>query len=203
MSNHKFFGATCRPSSNETPGSLLALKNECPELGARVEQSARLLGLGTQISSRADCLADVDLLPKWSVLSRLEKGSCNFSWFYKISHLLKWLNLPFIIYLLLYWCYYPQNVFGKTKVYLLWQTKMFLIGNQKWQKKIEFEKLKIPKSWYSAILGDFQFFKFNFFCHFWFPIKRIFFLSKQTYFCLTKPIFGMIALIEKKIYYKR
>ena len=41
------------------------------------------------------------------------KGSCNFSWFYKIPHLLKWLNLPFIIYFLLYWCYQPKIFFGK------------------------------------------------------------------------------------------
>ena len=66
-------------------------------------------------------------------------------------------------------------------------------------KKFEFEKLKIPNP---DVWPFWEIFKFNFFCHFWFStIKNIFF-SKQTYFCLTKKFFGMIALIEKKIYYK-
>ena len=104
------------------------------------------------------------------------KGSCNFSWFYKIPHLLKWLNLPFIIYLLLYWCYQPQNFFGKTKVYLLWETKIFLIGNQNWQKNLNL------KSWKSQILifghfGRFSIFQIQFFfVIFGFPLKKYFFL---------------------------
>ena len=109
----------------------------------------------------------------------------------KINDEGKWLNLPFIRYLLLYmyWCYHPQNVFGKTKVYLLWETKMFLMGNQKWQKNLNL------KSWKSQTL-IFGFVIFGF------PLKKYFF-SEQTYFCPTKKKFGLIASIEKKRYYKR
>ena len=110
--------------------------------------------------------------PIFETKTKVTLRSCNFSWFYKIPHLLKWLNLPFIIYRLLYWGYQSQNVFGKTKVYLLWETKMFLMGNQKWHQKFEFEKLKIPNLDILAILGDFQFFKFNFFVIFGFPLKK-------------------------------
>ena len=90
----------------------------------------------------------------------------------------------FIIYLLLYWCYknQPQNFFGEKKVYLLWETKLFLMGNQKWQNKFEFEKLKIsnPNIW--PFWEIFNFSNSIFFCHFWFPIKKIFFSqSKHTF----------------------
>ena len=92
-----------------------------------------------------------------------------------------------------------SNFFGKTKVYLLWKIKFFFDGE--W-KNIWIWKVKTPKPWYLAILGDFQFFKFNFFCHFWFPIKKYFFF-RANILCLTKNIFGLIASTEKKIYYKR
>ena len=111
----------------------------------------------------------------WCIFKR---GSCNFSWFYKIPHLLKWLNLPFIIYLILYWCYQPQNCFGTTKVYLLWQTKFVFYGKPKMTKKFEFEKLKIPNP---DIWPFWEFFNFSnsiFFCHFWFPIEKNIFFSK-------------------------
>ena len=81
--------------------------------------------------------------------------------------------------------------------------KYFFNGKPKMTKQFEFEKLKIPNTDIWPFWEIFNFFKFNLFCHFWFPIKKIFFFSKQTYFCLTKFFFGIIALIEKKIYYKR
>ena len=81
-----------------------------------------------------------------------------------------------IIYLL-YWCYHPQNFFGKTKVYLLWETKFCLMGNQKWQNKLNL------KSWKSQILifvhfGRFSIFQIQFFfVIFGFPLKKYFFLK--------------------------
>ena len=65
-----------------------------------------------------------------------------------------------------------------------WETKN--------DKKIWIWKVENPKSWYLTILGDFQFFKFNFFCHFWFPIKKIFFSqSKHVHtFVLPKMFLG-------------
>ena len=74
-------------------------------------------------------------------------------------------------------------------------------------KNFEVEKLKIPNPDIWPFWEIFNFSNSIFFCHFWFPIKKIFFFSKQIYFCLTKKVFGVIlnlvALIEKKIYYKR
>ena len=180
----------------------------------------------------------------------------QFSLILQNPQLLKRLNLPFIIYLLFYWCYQPQNFLGKAKVYLPWETKLFLIGNQKWPiwkcqssdlpklliqttrykiqdnpfvkfsnyqvtnyrffgptgfpvwhfqtgQKLWTWKVENPKSWYLTILGDFQFFKFNLFLSFLVSYWKNIFFSEQTYFCLIKKVFGMIALIEKKIYYKR
>jgi len=105
------------------------------------------------------------------------KGSCNFSWFYKIPHLLKWLNLPFMIYLLLYWCYQRRNFFGKTKVYLPWETKLFFDGKPKMTKNLNL------KSWKFQILifshfGRFSIFQIQFFfVIFGFPSKKYFFLK--------------------------
>ena len=82
----------------------------------------------------------------------------------------------------------PQNCFGKTKVYLLWETKIVLMENQKWQKQFEFEKLKISNP---DILPFWQIFNFSnsiFFVIFGFPLKKYFFLranillSYQKYF---------------------
>ena len=54
----------------------------------------------------------------------------------------------YTIYLLFSWCYQSKKVFGKTKVFLLWEKNnfFFLMGNQKWQKKFDFENLKIPQN---------------------------------------------------------
>ena len=56
-------------------------------------------------------------------------------------------------------------------------------------KKFEFEKLKIlnPDIW--PFWEIFNFSNSIVFCHFWFPIQTIFFISNQTYFCLPKNIF--------------
>ena len=69
---------------------------------------------------------------------------------------------------------------------------------QNWIWKIE----NLPK-WPNIRIWDFQCFKFKFFCHFWFPIKKHFCFSKQIYFCLTKNFLKLIASIKKMIYYKR
>ena len=47
-----------------------------------------------------------------------------------------------------------------------------------------------------TIFRDFWIFKSELFCHFWFSIQKKFFLCKPTYFCLTKQIFRLAALIE-------
>jgi len=80
---------------------------------------------------------------------------------------------------------------------------MFFDGKPKMTKKFEFEKLKIsnPDIW--PLWKIFNFSNSIFFCHFWIPIEKKIFLSEQTYFCPSKKIFGLIALIKKKIYYKR
>ena len=130
------------------------------------------------------------------------KGSCNFSWFYKIHHLPKWLNLPFINYLLFYSCYQPQNCFGKKKIYICFEKQNVFDG------KPQMTKNSNLKSWKCQILifghfGSVLIFQIQFvFVIFGFSLKTMY-LSKQIYFCLTKTFFGMIVLIEKKIYFKR
>ena len=94
--------------------------------------------------------------------------------------------------------YQPQNCFGATKVYLHWETKIVLMGNQKWQKNLNL------KNWKSQILifghfGGVSIFQIQFFLSFLVSHQKNIFFSEQTYFCLTKNIFGMITLIEKKI----
>ena len=55
------------------------------------------------------------------------------------------------------------------------------MGNQKWQKKIEFEKLKISQNGQVSGFGIFNFSNSNIFVIFGFP-------SKQLLFCKTKVI---------------
>ena len=59
---------------------------------------------------------------------------------------LKWLNLPFIIYLFLYWCHQPKNIFGTTKVFLLWDKNFFFDRKLKMTTKFDFENFKIPQN---------------------------------------------------------
>ena len=81
-----------------------------------------------------------------------------------------------------------QIFFGKTKVCLLWEKNIFLMGNQKWQKKIEFEKLKIFQNGQISGFGILNFSSSNFFVIFGFPSKIILFrnanilLSYQKHF---------------------
>ena len=89
-----------------------------------------------------------------------------------------------------------QKCFCKTKVCLLWEKNIFLMGNQKWQKKIEFEKLKSPKMATYQDLG-FSTFQIQIFCHFWFPIKKKCGFWKQIYFCRTKKFLGRRRYIVK------
>ena len=117
---------------------------------------------------------------------------------------LKWLNLPFVIYLLLYWCYQPQNFLVRQKYicfekqnFLWWETK-----NDK--KKFEFGKLKIPNPDIWPFWEIFNFSNSNFLCHFWFPIimKKNFFL-KANILLSYQNILWDDSVIEKKIFYKR
>ena len=57
------------------------------------------------------------------------------------------------------------------------------MGNKKWQKHVKFKNLKIPQN---GQISGFEIFKF--FCHLWFPIKKKFSFSKQTYFSRTKTL---------------
>ena len=70
-------------------------------------------------------------------------------------------------------------------------------------KKFEFEKLKIPNPDIWPFWEIFNFSNSIFLSFLVSSLKKYVFFSEQTYFCLTKNIFGTIALIEKKIYYKR
>ena len=56
--------------------------------------------------------------------------------------------------------------------------KIVFDGKPKMTQNFEFEKLKSQILIFGHFnLGDFQFFKFNCFCHFWFPIEKIFLLK--------------------------
>ena len=96
-----------------------------------------------------------------------------------------------------------QKMFGKTKVCLLWEKNISLMGNQKWQKQNWIWKIENLLKWPNIRIWDFQLFKFNFFLSFLVSHQKTFCFSKKIYFCLIKNILKMIASIEKKIYYKR
>ena len=114
----------------------------------------------------------------WPIVSVFSEyfGSCNFSWFYKISHLLKWLNLPFIIYLLLYWFYHPQNVFGSDKSIFSLRNKNCFDGKPKMTKNLNLEKLKKPNPDIWPIGEIFNFSNSIVFVIFGFRLKKYFFL---------------------------
>ena len=60
----------------------------------------------------------------------------------------------------------------------------------KMTKTFEFENLKFSNLEIWSFLGDFQIFKFNFFCHFWFPIKTKFVSQSKHTFVLPKQFWG-------------
>jgi hypothetical protein len=62
--------------------------------------------------------------------------------------------------------------------YLKWETKN--------DKKFEFEQFKIPNLGIWSFWEIFKFSNSNFFCHFWFPIKKIFVSQSKYTFVLPK-----------------
>ena len=101
------------------------------------------------------------------------------------------------------WMLSAKKFFWEDTSMITAKKQFFFMKKQKMTKKIEFEKLKISQNGQISGFGIFNFSNSNFFCHFWFPIKKNFCFSKQIYFCLAKKIVRFIASIEKKIYYKR
>ena len=55
------------------------------------------------------------------------------------------------------------------------RNQFFFDGKPKMTKKSEFEELKIPNPDIWPFWEIFNFSKSTFFCHFWFPIKKVFF----------------------------
>ena len=96
-----------------------------------------------------------------------------------------------------------QNFFWWDKSMFALRKKYFFNGKPKMTKKNWIWKIENLPKWPNIRIWDFQLFKFKFFCHFWFSIKKNFVYQKQIYFCLTKTILRVIASIKTKIYYKR
>ena len=130
-----------------------------------------------------------DMILKWKVV-------VFFLWVFTPP--LKWLNLPFIIYLCLYWCYQPKNCFGKAKVCLFWEKKTFFHGKPKMIKKFKFENLKIPSHGQISGFGIFKFSNSNVSVIFGFPSKTFLFLKANIYFCLTKNKFWAHSINRKE-----
>ena len=78
-----------------------------------------------------------------------------------------WKNMA--LFLILRTLFINLKMFLVRQKYVCLEKKIVFDGKPKMTKKFEFEKLKIPNPDIWPILGDFQFFKFNFFVIFGFP----------------------------------
>ena len=127
------------------------------------------------------------------------KGSCNFSWFYKIPHLLKWLNLP------VYYIFFSINAIS-FKIFLVRQKYIFFEKEKCfwWENKNDKKNFNL-KSWKSQILifghfGRFLISQIQFFLSFLVSYKKnIFFLRANILLSYQKKFWASSSNREKDI----
>ena len=118
----------------------------------------------------------------WSKSKRILQFFFDFT-----KSLLKLLNLPFIIYLI---DAISFKMFLVRQKYICFQKQKCFWWETTNDKKIWIWKVENSKPWYLPFWKIFNFSNSICFCHFWFPIKKIFFSQSKHTFMLPKTFLG-------------